>query len=248
MRLLGPIGRRPAIREQTAPDHYHPQGRPSASLNFCVRENASVDARDSRHIRVMVFVDFWNFQLLLNGMERNFLVDWHRLGPAVARESLRIVDPDAMLSYQGMNVYGSYDSSSPNGQRLYHWTRNFLAREPGVQVAMLERQRKLNGPVCPACHEEVAICPKCAADIRGTEEKGVDTRIATDMIRLAWIDNYDVAVLLSSDRDFVPVVEFLSARGIKAIHAAFPPQGAILTQSCWGNISLPAIRESFRRS
>ncbi|WP_419936862.1 NYN domain-containing protein [Candidatus Palauibacter sp.] len=39
--------------------------------------------------------------------------------------------------------------------------------------------------------------------MRGTEEKGVDVRMATDMISLAWVDNYDIAVLVSSDRDFV---------------------------------------------
>jgi len=35
-----------------------------------------------------------------------------------------------------------------------------------------------------------------------TEEKGVDVAIATDMIKLAWEDAYDWAVLVSSDRDF----------------------------------------------
>ena len=247
MPTLGPVGRRPAIWEQRRPT-ITVTGTRQGVPQFVCEANAPVDARISRHVRVMVFVDFWNFQLLVNGMDRNFQVDWQRLGPVVAQEALGLVDAQATLSYQGMNVYGSYDPSSPNGQRLLDWARNFLARQPGVQVTMLERQRKLKGPVCPACHEEIAICPKCAADFRGTEEKGVDTRIATDMIKLAWVDNYDVAVLVSSDGDFVPVVDFLSARGIKAIHAAFPPQGVLLSQSCWGNISLPSIRESFRRS
>ena len=67
------------------------------------------------------------------------------------------------------------------------------------------------------------------------------------MIKLAWVDNYDVAVLLSSDKDFVPVVEFLSTRGIKTIHAAFPPQGSMLSQHCWGNISIPNTMKQFRR-
>ena len=84
--------------------------------------------------------------------------------------------------------------------------------------------------------------------MRGTEEKGVDTRIATDMIKLAWADNYDVAVLLSSDRDFVPVVDFLSTKGIKVIHGAFPPQGAALTQACWGNVRILEVAERFRRA
>ena len=53
--------------------------------------------------------------------------------------------------------------------------------------------------------------------MRGTEEKGVDVRMATDMISLAWADNYDTAVLVSLDRDFVPVAEFLETRGIERL-------------------------------
>lgn len=38
-------------------------------------------------------------------------------------------------------------------------------------------------------------------------EKGVDVRIAVEMIRLAREDKYDIAYLLSSDTDLVPAVE-----------------------------------------
>ena len=82
--------------------------------------------------------------------------------------------------------------------------------------------------------------------MRGTEEKGVDVRMATDMISLAWVGNYDIAVLVSSDRDFVPVAEFLETRGLKVIHGAFPPKGALLTQRCWGHIDIPGLRPNFR--
>ena len=78
--------------------------------------------------------------------------------------------------------------------------------------------------------------------MRGTEEKGVDVRMETDMISLAWVDNYDIAVLVSSDRDFVPVAEFLETRGIKVIHGAFPPKGAQLTAKCWANIDIARLR------
>ena len=56
--------------------------------------------------------------------------------------------------------------------------------------------------------------------------------MATDMISFAWADNYDVAVLVSSDRDFVPVAEFLETRGIKVVHGAFPPKEADLIRKC----------------
>ncbi len=71
--------------------------------------------------------------------------------------------------------------------------------------------------------------------------------MATDMISLAWVDNYDIAVLVSSDRDFVPVAAFLETRGIKVIHGAFPPKGAHLTAQCWGAVNIPGLREGFRR-
>ena len=83
--------------------------------------------------------------------------------------------------------------------------------------------------------------------MRGTEEKGVDTRIATDMISLEWDGSYEAAMLVSSDRDFVPVVEFLIKKGIKVVHGAFPPSASELTQACWSSISVPDIRDEFRR-
>lgn len=207
----------------------------------------NTEANSGNAIRVKVFVDFWNFQLTVNRLERNFKIDWRELGRIVAEEALMIVDSSASIAYQGLNFYASYDPSSAKDNGMRHWASNTLSRFPGVEVVILERQRKRSGPQCPSCQQEISICPNCQSDMRGTEEKGVDTRIATDMIKLAWIDNYDVAVLVSSDRDFVPVVEFLSTRGIKTIHGAFPPQGINLSQTCWGSIAIPEIMERFRR-
>lgn len=85
---------------------------------------------------------------------------------------------------------------------------------PGINVVLLERQRKRGYPRCPHCQVEATKCAACGHDMRGTEEKGVDTRIVTDMISLAWVNSYDAAVLVSADRDFVPVADFLQAKGI----------------------------------
>lgn len=199
--------------------------------------------------RVKVFVDFWNFQLSMNNLYPypDFQIDWRELGEVIALESLRVVDADSVLRYEGMNVYGSYDPSSAKDLNMLRWATNTLNKFRGVQVVMLERRRKRSSPTCPICHKSIPNCPDCGADTRGTEEKGVDTRIATDMVSLAWDDGYDVAALTSSDGDFIPVVRFLASRGIKTVHSAFPPAGSELTQACWGNISIPSIAEDFRR-
>lgn len=197
-------------------------------------------------VRIRVFIDFWNFELSIKKVRSDFRINWHSLGLHLSREALRVIDETAHVDYQGMNVYGSYNID--HDQKLHGWAARTLDTIPGVHVTMVPRRRRHTGPTCPACHQVVSQCPICNADMRGTEEKGVDTRIATEMISLAWVDNYDVAVLVSSDRDFVPVVEFLGTRGIKVVHGAFPPQAAELTQKCWGSICIPSICEGFRRT
>ena len=194
-----------------------------------------------------MFVDFWNYELSMKDKDKHFLTDWKILGRTLVEQAVQIVDPNAVAEYQGMNVYGSYDSKKPEDDRLRHWMTNTLDKFPGVSVSLAARQKKKTGPKCPACHDIVSACSHCGADMRGTEEKGVDVSIATDMIRLAWADNYDLAVIVSSDRDFIPVAEFLDTKDIKVIHGAFPPKASELTQKCWGSLDLPVIRRSFER-
>ncbi len=83
--------------------------------------------------------------------------------------------------------------------------------------------------------------------MRGTEEKGVDTRIVTDMMSLAWADGYNVALLISADRDFVPVAEELQKRGIKVIHGRFGVKGMELSKKCWASIDIASLMPKFER-
>ena len=53
-------------------------------------------------------------------------------------------------------------------------------------------------------------------------------------------------MLVSSDRDFVPVAEFPDTRGIKVIHGVFPPKGARLAARCRRSIDIVRLREDFR--
>lgn len=198
-------------------------------------------------IRVRVFVDFWNFSLSLRRLDDTFMIDWKPVGPLLASEAGKLVDANAVATFEAMHVYGSFDPSKPNDSKLKNWFMNTLDKMAGTHVILLERQQKRGYPKCPSCQLEATNCEKCKADMRGTEEKGVDTRIVTDMISLAWSNSYDVAVLVSSDRDFVPVADFLQSKGIKVIHGAFPPQGSHLSQKCWGNIRLPLLMRQFQR-
>lgn len=52
-------------------------------------------------------------------------------------------------------------------------------------------------------------------------EKGIDIKIAVDMINLGLRKEYDTAVLVSTDSDFVPLITYLQSINIKVQVAAF---------------------------
>lgn len=56
-------------------------------------------------------------------------------------------------------------------------------------------------------------------------EKGVDTKLAVDMLMLAYKKMFDVAILVSGDGDFVPVVEGIQDLGKEVINAYFQEKG-----------------------
>lgn len=196
-------------------------------------------------LRVRIFVDFWNFSLSLRREDEAFMIDWRPVAGVFVAEAAQLLG--ASVIYEAMHIYGSYDPAKPNDAKFRNWFTTWLDKLPGVHAVMLERQKKRNHVTCPQCHGEVTNCLNCNSDLRGTEEKGVDTRIATDLISLAWSNGYDVAVIASADRDFVPVAEFLQSKGIKVIHAAFPPAGSQLSQKCWANFNVINLMAKFKR-
>jgi uncharacterized LabA/DUF88 family protein len=58
-------------------------------------------------------------------------------------------------------------------------------------------------------------------DLTSYVEKGIDVQIAVDMIGLGLKKEYDTAILISTDSDFVPVVNYLQSEKIKIQVGAF---------------------------
>ena len=63
-----------------------------------------------------------------------------------------------------------------------------------------------------------------ASKMRGdvAVEKGVDIMLATDLLRFAWDDRYDVAILVSGDGDFAYALQTAKDLGKHVEVAAFP--------------------------
>jgi len=207
--------------------------------------------------RIRVFIDYWNFQLTLNEKEAEstgvdpdhvrFKVDWKELPLWLSRKAAETSGiPD--FAFEGAIIYASYNEKTEEGRGFNKWAISWLNRQPGIQVQCRARKPKTLAK-CTTCHQPILKCPRpeCGAAIIGTTEKGVDTAIVTDMIRLAWEGAYEVGVLASSDADLVPAVKFLDLKGQKIIQAGFPPIGVDLATNCWASFDLFTRRNEFRR-
>lgn len=221
--------------------------------------NKSTEAttQPSSITRIRVFVDFWNFQLSLNEREASerglddyrFKIDWRGLGKWLAQKACETagIDPPN-YSLEGSIIYASYNPKTSESRGFNKWATTWLDRQPGISVVCLERKPKAL-PRCPSCHRQIKFCPhqECGQRIVATIEKGVDTHIATDMIRLAWENAYDLAVLVTSDSDLVPAAKFLNLKGRKVIQAGFPPIGVDLATACWASFDVYPNRNEISR-
>jgi len=196
-------------------------------------------------MKARIFVDFWNFQLTLNEVSPGFRLDWVKLSPWLVNAASSLIGHP--LSFEETTVYISCDLRSENDRRLHRWALHVLDRFPGVRVVVLERKPK-RPPVCQNCHNSIVTCPHCNAPIAGMVEKGVDTSIVTDLLNLAWESAWDVAILISSDRDFIPAVTQLQTKGFRVINAHFPPKGMDLARTCWASLDLQTALSDLARS
>lgn len=67
-------------------------------------------------------------------------------------------------------------------------------------------------------------CNSCGYAGQMPSEKMTDVRIASEMVSDAYLDKYDTALLISADRDLVPVIETIKSQfPLKHIYVVFPP-------------------------
>lgn len=187
-------------------------------------------------MKTHVFIDFWNFQLSINNAAgATYRTDWQKIPSWIIHESETVIGKS--LSYEGTHLYISYSPTSAKDASLRNFATTVLSRMPGMDVSLVERKAQ-SAPNCPNCYQAITVCPHCGKGITRTIEKGVDTAIVTDMLKLAWEGAMELAILVSSDRDFIPVVDLLSAKGFKVVNAHFPPRGMHLAGKCWASIDL----------
>ncbi len=85
-----------------------------------------------------------------------------------------------------------------------------------------------------------ARCSSCGADHQFSQEKGVDTAMVADMIRLAANDAFDVLILVTGDVDLLPGIEAVRDLGKRALVCTWGGYGLSqrLRAEAWGHLDL----------
>ena len=153
-------------------------------------------------MRVSVYIDGSNLYHGLQGDVGNTRVDYRKL-------------VDKLL--EGRLLSGAYYYNAPLSQAAdiekYRAQQKFFNKLKGFTKFTLRLGRLEKRPA-------------------GTiVEKGVDVRLAVDMIMDAYSNRYDDAILLSGDGDFVPAIEAAKLMG-KSVEVAYTRKTFHLFQTC----------------
>lgn len=198
--------------------------------------------------RARVFIDFWNFTLQWRDRAAGDKVDWTQIPRVLldeAEKRLQVAGISESLVLEETLVYASYNPKTD--RKLKGWLDSFLDKQPSFRVNMRERRPKGRTIHCIKCGQDNDHCQHCGEPFTWAPEKGVDTAIVTDLLSLASEGAYDVAVLLSSDADHIPAVEWVQARGLKVINATWSRHGFDLAKTCWASFELDAVMALLKR-
>lgn len=213
------------------------------SLHFFVNRRLEAIRMNAR-----IFVDYWNFQLAWNERAGAARCDWTSLPRELVRHATRLLDGAGLGTpvLQETRIYAGYEAGREAG--LKNWLHNFLDRQPGFRVFTSERHWRARPIFCRECRTETAECPNCRKPFGRAAEKTIDALIVTDLIGLAWERAFDVAILLTADKDFIPAVEHLQKKNIHVVNGAWRGNGHELAKTCWASVELDAMIPKLSRS
>jgi uncharacterized LabA/DUF88 family protein len=148
--------------------------------------------------RVAIFIDGSNFYFILKEVRQSPNIDFEHL-------VRKITGPQRQLV------------------RVYYYNAPVNREEVPDQYA---RQQRFFAGIRSLDYFEVKLGRLVRRPDAGMVEKGVDVKLAVDMVGFAVKDTYDTAVLISADGDFADAVQYVKDMG-KHVEVAYPPTGKL---------------------
>ena len=183
----------------------------------------------------MIFIDGQNFFYGCNSYEKGFTWDYYKLIAVLSNlvPSRRLVQVFYYASIAPIDPNRPDDSIRYRKQQMFY---NVLRQRCKTEI----KETKVQS----------VECPNCKITFKRPKEKGVDVALAADLLLYGMTGDYDVAIVVSGDSDYIPVLKKLGERkrGIQAEIAQFAGQvGYDLRNLGFTFYPLDERAEEFRR-
>ena len=189
--------------------------------------------------RVIAYFDGSNFYHYIKGSYGITRIDFVTITEAMLNKQCEKL---IMIKYFNSPINQQDSPKAYSGQQKFFAQ---LKKNNLIELHLGNLARRPMGKMninCPNCNHqkcESLVCPKCKKILKISEcfrytEKGVDVKLATQLVLDAFDDAYDTALLFSSDADFCPAIRHVTTiLGKEVIYCHFPkPETGELVQIC----------------
>lgn len=169
-------------------------------------------------LRTMVFIDSQNFEGAYKihtqtiGLKDKVSIDYLKL--SIELDKRVVFQSQVIKTYLFVAKPDDKLLSVEHYKRKYDWICGLKNKEYVEIIEGRQVLRNIKGASCDLSNPETYT----------TEEKGTDVNIAVQMLSKGYQNSYDIAILVSGDTDYIPVVECLHNIGKTVVLATFPEQ------------------------
>lgn len=195
--------------------------------------NDRIEVIQSGQRRIKLFVDFWNVVINARNQCKDFdiHVHWDRLVDHLVHQTRQGHYDRTTGELAGCYIFGSKSQSNPQESKFVQETLDRYGSQSGLFFTFAERVPKQTATMCAKCGEQVKL----------TSESGIDVMLAVEMIKHAFMREHEYLALVSSDRDFVPVLSFLRDQGQRVLHVATGAPDRDMRSITWAQINLQEL-------
>jgi len=174
--------------------------------------------------RVIVFIDGSNLYHGLKGALGHARIDFGRFADELCSPSRRLLH----IYYYNVPLRQADDPIGYAGQQRFF---SSLRKVPHLTIELGRLVDRERNEKCPHCAKAYTVAYQA--------EKGVDVKLAVDMLAMAFDNQYDTAILVSNDGDFAPAVAEVRRLHKAVQNADFVPRlPSHLSKSCNSTILL----------
>jgi NYN domain len=180
--------------------------------------------------RLKVFVDFWNVVITARKQCKLFEVEvlWDALAAHILDATQLGYGDETTGEIAGCYIFGSRSVSDAKEQSFINRILDNFAEKPGLYFDFKQRIKK----------ETVDKCPECKVQMPRTSEMGVDLLLAVEMIKHAAMKEHEYLAIVSSDRDFIPLLSYMKDQGHRLLHVAADEPHREMRAISWKQLGL----------